>query len=287
MSPDARRGVTFVELVVALALCAVLAGLAMRALLTLSRHATGVAERSAVQAGIRTGMTLLGAELRELGGEGGGADLLRMSADTIIYRATRGHGLACALAPTQVRILDAQPFPFNALRAVAPGRDSLLLFVEGDAASSLDDLWIRLPVLSVGASTCGGANAIAIGTADLPARLPSGDLSSVVPGGPVYTFEVVRLAEYVSGGRRWLGAASLSGGELIQPVAGPLAGSGLTLEYLDGSGLPASAPDVVRAVRAQLVGETERRVAGAGSGGPAAVVAESLASHLFLRNAPR
>ena len=231
-----------------------------------------MAERTAVQAGVRTGTTLLAAELRELGGAGAGADLVRISADSVVYRATRGHGLTCAVAPAQVRLLNAPPFPFSALRGIAPGRDSLLLFVEGDPASSLDDEWIRLPVLSVGASTCGSAAAIAVGTADISVRLPSGNLSSVVPGGPVYTFEVVRLAEYVSGTQHWLGAASLSGGELIQPVAGPLAGSGLTLEYLDGTGLPTSSPGAVRQIHVTLIGETERRVIRAGSVGPGAVV---------------
>ena len=288
MNLGARRGVTLVELIIAVVLCAVVAGIIMRTVLALARHATAVAERSAVQAGVRTGMTLLEAELRAArrgGGRGGPA--ADIGGHRRLSSLPRGTDSCAGVAPTQVRILDAPPFPFSALRAVAPGRDSLLLFVEGDPASSADDQWIRLPVLSVGSSACGGAEAIAIGTADLSTRLPSGDLSTVVPGGPVSTFEVVRLAEYVSGGSRWLGTASLSGGELIQPVVGPLAGSGLTLEYLDGSGLPVPTPGAVREIRARLVGETERRVAGAGSSGPAAFVAESLTSHLFLRNPPR
>ena len=101
------------------------------------------------------------------------------------------------------------------------------------------------------------------------------------------TFEVMRIAEYSSGGRRWLGAASVSAGELIQPVAGPLDGSGLTMEYLSGSGAPVLDPAQVRRVRVTLVGAGERAVARSWSTGPAAVPAETLGAEVFLRNAPR
>jgi len=283
-----RRGVTLVELVLAMGLLAVLGAVTLRAMLTLSRHATAVSEHAAVQAGVRTGMLLLQTELRELGGSAGGPpDLLRIAPDSLTYRATRGHGLVCAVSVAQLRILNTPEFPFRALRAISPGRDSLLLFVEESPTSSLDDHWIRLPVLSVGASSCGGAAAIAVGTADLAVLLPSGDLASVVPGSPVRTFEIMRLAEYSSLGQHWLGMASLSGGELIQPVSGPLTGTGLTFAYLGRDGAPVSAPSAVRSIRMSLIGATERPVApgwGAGTGG---IVAETLSARVFLRNLPR
>ena len=74
---------------------------------------------------------------------------------------------------------------------------------------------------------------------------------------------------------------------LIQPVAGPLAGSGLTLEYLSESGAPVVDPAAVRRVRATLIGGTERRVGTTWTGGPMAVAAETLGAEIFLRNAPR
>jgi len=285
---ECRRGVSLVELVVAMAILGLLGAAVLRAALAETRHAVAVAEAVGVEGGARTGLLLAEAELRELGGDAfAPADLIRFDDDSVTYRAARGQGITCGVAPAQVRILDTAPYPFSGLRAVAAGRDSLLLFVEGDSASSLDDRWLRLPVLAVGNSTCSGRRAVAIGTPDIAAALPGGSLAGVVTGGPVRTFEVMRLAEYSSSGLRWLGAASVSGGEAIQPVAGPLAGAGLTLEYLSGAGNPTLDPVAVRQIRATVVVASERPVASSSSGGSPAVTAETLRTEIFLRNAPR
>ncbi len=280
------RGVTLVEMIVAIALLTLITTATLRSLLALGRQSVAVTEHAAVQAGVRTGMGLARAELRELGSDVGGADLVQLATDSITFRAARGFGVTCGMAVSQVRILDAPPLPFSRLRAPAPGRDSLLLFVEGDSATAADDRWIVLPVLSVGGASCGGVPALAIGTVDLTAFLPSGALAEIVVGGPVRTFEVMRLAEYASGGQRWLGQASVSGGEVIQPLAGPLAGDGLTLEYL-GDGGTVVDPAAVRSIRITLVGASERRAAINWTGGANAFVAETVSTRLFLRNVRR
>jgi len=288
MTRPCRRGVSLVELVVAMAILGLLGAAVLRAVLVQSREAVAVAEAVSVEGGARAGMLLTGSELRELGGDASApADLIRLDEDSVTYRAARGLGITCGVALTQVRVLDTAPFPFSGLRDVAAGRDSLLLFVEGDSTSALDDRWLRLPILTVGSSNCGGRRAIAIGTPDMTASLPGGGLASVLAGGPVRTFEVMRLAEYSSGGLRWLGVASVSGGEAIQPVAGPLAGAGLTLEYFSGAGSPTRDPVAVRRVRANLVVASERPVTGLSSARAAAVMAETLRTELFLRNVPR
>lgn len=274
------------ELVAAMALLTLLLVPALRALLGVGRQSAAVVEHAAVQAGVRTGLLLAEAELRELGADASGADVLRLAPDSITYRAARGFGVTCAVFATQIRILDAPPIPFSALRAISPGRDSLLLFVEGDPLTSVDDRWVRAPVLSVGRGSCAGAPALVVGTTDLTLLLPSGTLSDLVPGGPVRTFEVVRLAEYSSGGQRWLGSASQSGGEAIQPIAGPLVGGGMALEFLDAAGAPTAAPAAVRSVRVTLEGASERAVSRHWSAGPSAFVVETVATRLFLRNLP-
>ena len=272
------------ELVAAMALLTLLLVPALRALLGVGRQSAAVVEHAAAQAGVRTGLLLAQAELRELGADAFGADVLRLSPDSVTYRAARGFGITCAILATQVRILDAPPLPFSALRAISPGRDTLLLFVEGDPLTSADDHWVHAPVLSVGSGSCGGSPALAVGTTDLTFLLPTGALSDLVPGGPVRTFEVVRLAEYASGGQRWLGAASLSGGELIQPVAGPLVGEGMALEFFDAAGAPTASSAAVRSMRITLEGASERAVSRIWSAGPSAFVVETVATRLFLRN---
>lgn len=277
---------TLVELLVAIVLLTLLTAAALRAMLALGRQSVAVTEHAAVQAGVRTGLLLAQSELREIGADASGPDLLRMAADSVSFRAMRGFGVTCAVSAAQVRVRDDAPLAFNAIRAVVPGRDSLLLFVEGDTASRLDDRWVRSPVLSVGASSCGGIAALAFGTVDLAGLLGSGTLGDVVAGGPVRAFEIVRLAEYTSAGQRWLGFASVSGGETIQPVAGPLASDGLTLEYLDIGGVATSTPAAVRSIRMALVGASERAVARGWSGGPTEFAVETVSTRLSLRNAP-
>jgi hypothetical protein len=57
---------------------------------------------------------------------------------------------------------------------------------------------------------------------------------------------------YRSQGAWWLGARSESAGEVIQPVAGPLAPAGLRLVYRDSLGLPTSAAGGVREIELRL-----------------------------------
>ena len=282
-----RGGVTLVELLLAIVLLTLLTAAVLRTSLALGRASVAVAEHATVQAGVRTGMVLARAELRELGSDLAGPDLLRLAPDSITFRAARGFGVTCALWAAQIHILDAPPLPFSRLRSIVAGRDSLLLFVEGDATSRLDDRWIALPVLAVGSTSCAGRPAIAVQTVDVTASLPSATLADIVVGGPVRTFEVVRLAEYASGGQRWLGLASVSGGEAIQPLAGPLAGDGVTLEYLDEFATPVVDPAAVRSIRITLVGASARAAALGWTGGPKAFVAETVATRLFLRNVRR
>ena len=288
MAPGRRLGATLVELVVALALLGLVGAVTLRIMLGFSRQAASLREWSAVQADGRTGALLVQSELRELGAEAGGpADLVDMAADSVTYRAPRGHGVSCLIGVGQVRILDTAVLPFSSLRSISPGRDSLLLFVEGNPASTADDRWLRLPVLSVGASSCSGANAIVVGTVDFSPLLPAGDLSAVEPGGPVRTFEVMRLKEYLSTGQRWLGAESVSGGDAVQPVLGPLSGRGLTLVYLAQNGAPTADPRAVRTIDVTIEVQSREPVARGWSVGPRAFVSDTIRTTVFLRNSAR
>ena len=288
MAPGHRLGASLVELVVALALFGLVGAVTLRLMLAFSREAASLRERSAVQGDGRTGALLVQSELRELGvEEGGPADLVDIATDSVTYRAPRGYGVSCLIGLGQVRILDTPVFPFSSVRGISPGRDSLLLFAEGNPASTADDRWLRLPVLSVGASSCSGASAIVVGTIDFAPQLPAGDLAAVEPGGPVRTFEVMRLKEYLSTGQRWLGAESVSGGEAVQPVLGPLSARGLTMAYLARDGAPTTDPRAVRTIDVTIEARSREPVALGWSVGPRAFVSDSFRARVFLRNSPR
>ena len=145
LMPRGPRGVTLVELLVAIALLTLLTARRPPRLLALGRQSMAVAVAGAR---CRRGTHRDAAGPVRIAG----ARAPTRPAPTCCawrrtpssFRAMRGFGVTCAVSAAQVRVRDDAPLAFNALRAVAPGRDSLLLFVEGDTASRLDDRWVRL-----------------------------------------------------------------------------------------------------------------------------------------------
>jgi len=252
------------------------------------RVSNAQAERVMMQSSVRTGALVVPSELRELSTNAAGqTDLMQISADSVTYRAARGVGFTCAVTSTQIKILNTSVLPWNGLRDISPGRDSLLLFVESDPGKATDDVWVRLPVSSVAATTCGSNAAIAVNTPNFLAGLPGGLLSNVVVGGPVRTEEVMRLKSYASGGKQWVGIASLSGGDAVQPILGPITAGGFQLAYFTGDGTATATLSAVRVIRITLIGVTDRAVARGGVSGPNALLQDTLVTRVLLRNTPR
>lgn len=283
-----RQGFTLVELMIALLLMTLVGSVIFKLLTSTQRVSTAQTERMLLQSSIRTGALVVPAELRELStSTGGQTDLIQIAADSLTYRAARGVGFTCAVTATQIKILNTTVLPFNALRDITPGRDSLLLYVERDPATAADDAWIRLPISSVASTTCGSEPAIAVNTPDFINSLPDSQLVSVVVGGPVRTFEVMRLKSYASGGQQWVGAVSVSGGDAVQPILGPITPAGFQLAYLTGDGTVTNVPAAVRVIRIQVIGLTERAVAQGGTSGANVILQDTLVTRVLLRNAPR
>ncbi len=260
----------------ALALLAVLGALAGRMLVRGQRHATGQAERAGVQTSLRASIVVLLTELREIGRDSvNGSDLRAIASDSMTYRAARGLGFTCAVSPNEVRLVSAS---FTGLRALAAGRDSLFLFVDGDPDRADDDRWAALPVSRTGSGTCGTAPAIVVETA-----LMGLDPARVVVGGPVRSFEVMQVKRYAQGGQHWLGLRSVTSGESIQPLIGPLAPDGLRLRYLDGMGAETGDPSRVRLVEIAVEAISGRAVAPLGGGTPVPI-RDTLRAAVALRN---
>ena len=282
MSLRSSRGFTLVELLVALVLLVMVGGSIYQVLVNQQRLSRAQSELVALQTNVRTGALLLGTELRELATGPAGSDILQMGGDSISYRAMRGTVIACQRARTEVRVLAS---PFYGFRQPQAGRDSLLLFVEGDSTRSTDDRWVALPITSVtGGSTCGARAATVLAT-DIDTIVTP--LSAIKLDAPARTFEVMQLKLYQSGGQYWLGARSASAGETIQPVLGPLLANGLALTYLDSTGVVTTNRQRVRTIQIMIRGVTDRTVRTAASAGQLALVRDSLAAQVTLRNAPR
>lgn len=283
-----RRGFTLVELMIGLVLVTLVGTVVYKLLNSTQRVSSAQAERMMLQSGIRTGALVVPSELRELNtSTGGQTDLVHIDTDSITYRAARGVGFTCAVTATQIKILNTTVLPFNGLRSITPGRDSLLLFVDRDPDTAGDDTWVRLPILTVAASTCGTQPAIAVTTPSFITALPDSLLGSVVVGGPVRTEEVMRLKRFTADGQEWVGAMSVSGNDAVQPVLGPITNNGFTLAYFTGDGTATTTLSAVRMIQVTLIGVTERRVARIGGSGANQLLQDTLVTTVLLRNAPR
>ncbi|HET9293702.1 MAG TPA: prepilin-type N-terminal cleavage/methylation domain-containing protein [Gemmatimonadales bacterium] len=284
-----RHGFTLIELMIALVLLGIVGGVTYQMLINTQRLSTAQAERMNLQSAVRTGALVVPSELREVGINAAGAsDLVHIATDSVTYRAMRGVGFTCSVTATQIKLINSFALPFNSLRGVvAGGRDSLLIYVDNDPTTDGDDQWITAPVNAVAASTCGGTAAIAITTNDITGSISSGTIDAVIVGGPVRTFEMMRLKLYTLDGQSWLGAQSLSAGESVQPALGPLTNNGFELAYFDVNGNATTNAANVRSMQITLRGVTERPIARGGNVGANAYVQDSLVARVMLRNAPR
>lgn len=301
---SARRGFTLVELAVALVLGLMVGGLVHRMLLNGQRLARAQAERMALHENVRVAALVLAGELGGIGYdeitlEASAAlgypaairsDLLSIAPGAVTYLAGRGGGRVCGVAPGPPAEIVIAGSSWESLRAPR-ATDSLLVFAESDPATGADDAWIHLGIVSAGVGSCpGGEAGIAVRVA-APAPLDPAALARVTPGSPARLVEVMQMRYYQSGGKSWFGMRSVSTGEAITPVAGPLADSsagvrGLTLIYRNAGDGPTSDPAAVRAVEIALVGVTDQPIHGRDLRRPL-VDSLALTTRVALRNAVR
>jgi prepilin-type N-terminal cleavage/methylation domain-containing protein len=278
-----RRGLTLPELMVATVLMLIVGGAAYQLLVTTQRLARAQVEQVSLQSNVRSGALVVTNELRELSTTLGGGpdqnDILRMAPSDITYRAMRGIGFICqSPSSTQVRIgrLD-----YSGYRDPQATRDSAYVFVEGAAGNGADDAWVPLAITRVSsAAPCPGAAGPGI-TLTVPS---AAFLPGLAVGTPVRIYEVMQLKLYQSEGHSWLGARSVSGGEAMQPVVGPLAeGNGFQLDYLDGRGASTTDLSAIKNIRFTVQGVSAEAVR-SGSG-EALRPEDSLTTQVALRNA--
>jgi prepilin-type N-terminal cleavage/methylation domain-containing protein len=269
------RGFTLIEVMLSLVLMAMVGGIALRVLLR--QHWTGLAqsETAALQNTLRAGAIFLATELRELGGAPGDADILLFAAESLTYRAMRGSGLGCSRGQNSLLI---EAGSFSGYRGPQAGRDSLLLHLEGRLDTEADDRWLHLPISTIGSGACAGTPAILVST-----QLDTTLVPAFASLAPVRTFEVMQVKLYQSGSDYWLGARSVSAGEVIQPLVGPLTSDGLALTYLDSLGGTASTAQQIRSVGVILRALSASAVRTGGFGPPQRRL-DSLSTTVALRN---
>lgn len=277
-----RRGFTMPELMIAVVLMLIVTGAAFQLLVTTQRLALVQAEQVNLQSNVRSGAFVVTNELRELStmasGNGTQNDIVRIAPSEITYRAMRGIGFICQVpSATQIRIgrLD-----FAGYRDPQPIRDSALVFLDGNSDTAADDTWLPLAITNVAAAgACPGTRpGITLTVSSTPS------LSGLEVGTPLRIYEIMQLKLYQSQGESWLGARSVSGGEVTQPMLGPLAdANGFELTYLDGQGIPTANQRAVKSIRFTVRGVSAEAVRS--GGGEATRIEDELTTQVALRNA--
>lgn len=239
----ASRGASLLELLLTLALGAVVLMAGARLLLTIRRFWSDEREALALRHAARTTVALLTAELRAVSPAAG--DLLAVSDTAVTLRAQRGLYRVCA-APQQgsgeLVVSRAGPAP----RAPVALQESVLVFQTGSG-----DRWLHAVISGVGSAGC--ADTSPGWRLTLSPVRPA--LDSVTPGSPLRTFETLTYRLYSDGaGEWWLGVKAWQGGGSgwapTSPIAGPLLPRyGLELAYLDAAGAPAASDTLVRQIR--------------------------------------
>jgi prepilin-type N-terminal cleavage/methylation domain-containing protein len=274
---NARSGFTLIELLITLVIVSFVALGISRIFVTQQRLTVAQVEQANLQANMRIGGTALLGELLQMGpGSPGGNDLVAMGASSLTYRAIRGEAIACQVAVNQVRILRTPSY----LSRPITTSDSMLLFVENSPSITSDDSWIAIPITAASNSTCGASPAVALTTTIAT------PLTNIVLNAPVHIYEVMQIAEVTTGGENWLGARSVSAGQALQPVVGPLATTGLSFAYFDSLGATTATAADVRSIRVTLRGVSEDAVRQAGTSSTVQNLRDSVVFQLSVRNSP-
>jgi prepilin-type N-terminal cleavage/methylation domain-containing protein len=294
LPPVAGRGFTLAELLVALVLLGVVAGVAYQVMAAGQRVYREQTQRIDLQQNIRAAAAALPAELRVLNARDG--DILAMASDSIMIRGMRLFAVACDTpildggAITGRTLVIRNSLTFGA-RMLTAG-DSVLVYYDGRRGSRADDGWLKgRLILDPVAARCAGPEPGSQArpgmrlTFDLsPFAPPQENRAGVVPlGAPVWGYEITTYKVYrsPSDGLWYLGQRVTSA--TLQPLLGPLVGAnGLTLSYYDSTGAPTAAAAEVAQIEIAVRGRSAGPVRSIN--GIEAHAVDSLVTRVALRN---
>jgi prepilin-type N-terminal cleavage/methylation domain-containing protein len=290
----ARRGFTLVEILVALVAFGIVAAILMRTLVMGQRVTTQQTLRAQMQSNLRVASFVVPNELRMLN-QAATTDILSVSDNEIIYLAMRGYYMLCAVPTTATSIkvarVTTQNFSFD-YRAPAAG-DSAFVFYENDTLKMSDDAWIPVAISTVatGATCSHPASSPPTGlTFSLSGSGITGVLDRYLPGAPVRTYEITRLAEFTSGGEQYLGMCTGSTTCALEPVVGPLAPSnGFLLTRYDDQGAVVTGNTTanrnsLRSLKVRFIAKTAAAVSRGTDRSDRSIIYDTLTTQVTLRN---
>jgi prepilin-type N-terminal cleavage/methylation domain-containing protein len=260
MTVAVRRGVTLVELVVALALFGVVAAIMLTIVRQQQRFHIGSLEIIETKRSAQQAIDVLYGELRAASS----ADLYSVSDSSIAFRTTLGTSHICSIDAARTAIVlprtgTGRASPLSAFLAMPRAGDSLLILDPGDPADGDDDRWHpHVLTTAVSGGTCPlrpfGLAATAIETAGLAVGIAPALTRYVVVGAPARFFRPATFSLYRSTGAAWmLGYSSCAAGACTarQPLSGPYlpfatgGAGGVAFEYFDRDGASTADPSGV------------------------------------------
>lgn len=279
-----RRGLTLVEMLVAITVSGMVAGLVCRVLYMTMRCFADQIQQAEVNHTLRSAAVILTEELRALdAGDPRGGDIVSMSGSSLTYKAGRGLYSLCLSPDSEAGSLTLRPWMDSGV--LKPAVDSLLVFAAGSAGAGS---WLRLDVVSVSSGRqCPG------GSASMTVRVRGPDVSRVseaAAGAPARGLQVLQLRRYADpGGVWWLGMRRVrkSDGRWpnLQPLLGPLEANGFEFRYYDDAGRATERPAAVSSIVVTVSAAASRR--GPTRRHDAASSRNRLEFRVVLRNNPR
>lgn len=235
--PVTARGVTTVELLVALTVWGLVSGLVVGTFLTANRAARRQLDAAERREMMRATAEFAAGELRAAV-----PGPVLVDGAHVVYGMPQWTSITCDWprpnpAGLELRLVRAAT---GGMRVPQAGRDSADVWREGYPSSPHDDRWIRGAVIVVAPGVCSdGREAL---TVVLTTRDGVAADLGVHPGALVAGFQMVSLRGYRgSDGAWWMGQATADhdGWHAVQPLAGPFADGGVTFG-LDDAGRTAT-----------------------------------------------
>jgi prepilin-type N-terminal cleavage/methylation domain-containing protein len=225
---NARRGVTLVELLVAMTLLGIITAAFMLTGLRQEENHRSLAMRSRARVQLREAVAALPIELRGVSPADGDIPPGGARDSTLEFRSTVAVGVACAVENERIELpRHSSGWTHSSMLSRPETGDSAWFLLAGEGTPAT---WVGRGIASVGASsgTCGAYEPEdAAGTRAILHLVTDPSAPRVVPGAPVRVTRRLRYSIYRSStdGEWYLGArewnASMERFDVVQPIAGP------------------------------------------------------------------
>lgn len=268
----ARHGFSLVELIVILALSAIIMGGLTSVLVRQQRFYRGTADLVETRSQIRQAAGIIPSDLRGVSTVGG--DIIEITDTSMVFRATIGQAVACVIVGSAIVIPPVTLQNGNTLAsfALSPAAgDTVFVYDDGATEAAGDDEWEAYGLASSADTTTLTSTACdaLTGAGDAGTRRSTFTLTgtpdaTIQIGAPMRFVRRTRYTLYKAADGAWyLGycAPDCAGGT-PQPIAGPfLPGgggtSGVAFSYQNGAGAVTTIPDSVAQVGIVVRGQTK------------------------------